>query len=213
MRARAAGARPGRRAVLNFRCLARLTLSLLGAGAAWLSGCGPSLTTVHEGTVRFEHCYRLDLETSASTTQRTACWKSWLGSYTYGQSRDRIDYARRRLHAIASENATQPELRIAGEPSPEQRQFYLVVPAPTSVHATPPPVATVYQPNDAAVADAGEPAPEHAKSPPAEDCATSCRSAWQSCDTTCATDAGAPKKGKACACKDGYAKCMRGCFE
>ena len=30
----------------------------LGLGAA----CGPSVQSIHEGNVRFEHCYRLDLE-------------------------------------------------------------------------------------------------------------------------------------------------------
>ncbi|HEY3495545.1 MAG TPA: hypothetical protein VGK73_12700 [Polyangiaceae bacterium] len=176
---------------------------------------------MHEGTIRFEHCYRLDLETSATVTQRRACWELWLESYTYGQSRDRIEYARRRLNAIADESQRPPELRLEGDRPPEQRQFYLVVPSPTSVHATPPPVATVYRPLATDAADAGsDAAPENAKTPPAEGCAASCRSAWQSCETGCSADAGPPKpaaggkeKPAACACKDDYSKCMRGCFD
>lgn len=175
---------------------------------------------MHEGTVRFEHCYRLDLESAASTNQQRACWTLWLDSYTYGQSGDRIDYARRRLNAIGSGNQEPPTLHLAGEQPTEQRQFYLVVPAPTSVHTTPPPVATVYHPNADDAGDAGGGrAPENAKSPPSDGCSASCRSAWQSCDATCGadagvtSDAGAKKSATACACKDEYSKCMRRCFE
>jgi hypothetical protein len=170
---------------------------------------------VHEGSVRFEHCYRLDLESAASEQQRSACWSLWLDSYTYGQSRDRIEYARKRLASLADHDAERPELRVAGEQRPEQRQFYLVVPAPSSVHATPPPVATAYQPTPAAEAgDAGDKAPENAKSPPAESCATSCRSAWESCESAAGADAGAPNpKTSATPCTEKYGKCMRECFE
>jgi hypothetical protein len=123
-----------------------LRLSLALAAPLLGAGCGPSLTTVHEGTIRFEHCYRLDLESAASANQRSACWALWLDSYTYGQSRDRIDYARRRLNAIGSGNHEPPTLHVAGERPTEQRQFYLVVPAPTSVHTTPAPSSTTVGP-------------------------------------------------------------------
>jgi hypothetical protein len=190
-------------------------LGLLLAGAALAQACGPSLTTVHEGTVRFEHCYRLDLEAGVNAQQRTACWTHWLNSYTYGQSRDRIDYARRRLDAIADSNRESPELRLAGEQRSEQRQFYLVVPAPSSVHATPPPIATAYQPAaDANRADAGTSAAESANTPPADACAASCKSSWQSCDKTCSVDPATPKRpAPPCTCKDDYSTCMRRCFE
>jgi len=59
--------------------------------------CGPSVQSIHEGGVRFEHCYRLDLDEEVTPGHREACWKEWLASYTYGQSADRIDYARRRI--------------------------------------------------------------------------------------------------------------------
>src|SRR5664279_5049259 len=69
---------------------------LLCAGGA----CGPSVQSINEGNVRFEHCYRLDLEVDAAPTHREACWKEWLGLYTYGQPRDRIEYARKRARAF-----------------------------------------------------------------------------------------------------------------
>ncbi len=170
------------------------------------AACGPSLTTVHEGTIRFEHCYRLDLEPGANAAQRTGCWKLWLASYTYGQQRDRIDHARQRLTALSGGDVAHAELRVAGDPRPEERQFYLVVPGPTSVHATPPPIATVLSPS-VAETRAAEAAGRNA--PPSESCAGSCRSAWRSCDASC-------KEGSALGC-DGcradYSTCMRGCFE
>jgi hypothetical protein len=194
---------------------------------ALLPACGPSLTTVHEGTIRFEHCYRLDLEAVANRDQQRACWSLWLDSYTYGQSRDRIEYARRRLTDIADQNGQHPELRLAGEQRTEQRQFYLVVPAPSSVHATPPPILAPYEPAPSADdSDAGTGAPQNAKAPPAEGCAASCKSAWQSCETLCSADADAgakpakpasgakpAKPASSCDCKESYGKCMRGCFK
>lgn len=41
-------------------------LTTLATGCAVLgaSSCGPSVQSIYEGNVRFEHCYRLDLDTS-----------------------------------------------------------------------------------------------------------------------------------------------------
>src|SRR4051812_7439067 len=64
--------------------------------------CGPSVQSIYEGNVRFEHCYRLDLEVDTAPTHRRACWSEWLNLYTYGQPRDRIEYARRRLHSFTN---------------------------------------------------------------------------------------------------------------
>lgn len=176
-----------------------------GVGTALLVfggvACGPSLTTVHEGTVRFEHCYRLDLEPNEAKPERLGCWRLWLGSYTYGQPRDRIDHARRRLKSLANGDTTRPQLQIAGEHHPEERQFYLVVPGPTNIHAPPPPIATVEQPPEDA-----KPTPIPDKPPPAAGCADGCRDDWEAC---CTPDAGAGCDG----CKKTYTTCMRGCFK
>src|SRR5215831_1563542 len=107
------------------------------AGAA---ACGPSLATVHEGTVRFEHCYRVDLEPRVSSGYRLACWQSWITAYTTGQPRDRIEYAQRRYRSLENGDASTPELTLGPDHPEGARQFYLTVPAPTSVHAPPPPV-------------------------------------------------------------------------
>ena len=195
---------------MGLRALALFSLASVAA-----VGCGPSLTTVREGTIRFEHCYRMDLEPQAAPAQRRSCWQRWVGSYTLGQPRDRIEYAARRLSALDDRNGYAPELALGPDHRPEERQFYLVVPGPTSVHASPPPIATVVQTTETVEApDGGAPPSERAKTgepkqPPAASCAGSCQSAWQSCEATCATG-----KARECdACKSAYSRCMRGCFE
>ncbi len=199
------------------------SLLLVGLGCF---ACGPSLNTVHEGAVRFEHCYGVDLNPKAEAAQRKACWHLWVSSYTVGQPRDRIEYAQRRLHALDGDDDKCPKLALDRDHPPEARQFYLVVPTPTSVHTTPPPVATVVQAADAGVpveapsanaaktdavpASGSAKTSEGNKEPPAESCATRCRSAWAGCDGACAT----PSAKAICAdCKTAYTRCMRGCFQ
>jgi hypothetical protein len=206
------------------------------------AGCGPSLTTIHEGTLRFEHCYRIDLEPNAKAPQQKACWSRWLGQYTYGQPRDRIDYARRRLSALNETNGPEPELRLTGERRAEERQFYVVAPAPEDLHGPPPPVATAL-PATLGGSDATPMASaDSTKEPPASPCAKSCGSAWSSCEANCgapnetataaasSTGSSAPPNtskaasgkaaggksgvGRGCdACASAYGRCMRGCFE
>jgi hypothetical protein len=190
--------------------------------------CGPSLATVHEGAVRFEHCYGIDLDEHSSPMQRKACWQLWVTSYTVGQPRDRIEYAERRLHALAGDDDDCPRLALSGEHRAENRQFYLVVPAPTSVHTPPPPIATVVRdpardPSDAGAepsltkAAGGAPGTgakaaktEPDTEPPSASCATGCRDDWENCNATCTADV---RTQKCAQCKTDYAKCMRGCFE
>lgn len=50
--------------------------------------------------MQFEHCYGLDMGTAAPEAKRS-CWRTWFASYTYGQSRDRIDYAARRMNQLS----------------------------------------------------------------------------------------------------------------
>src|SRR6187402_2146131 len=134
--------------------------------------CGPSVQSIYEGNVRFEHCYRLDLEVDTAPTHRRACWTEWLSMYTYGQPRDRIEYARRRVHSFASGDVNRPTLEIGDNKKAEARQFYLVVPAPTSVHAPPPPIATRWN-GDGRTA----PTTEQVQAPqaPQDQCSVACR--------------------------------------
>ncbi len=188
----------------------RLALALAIAGLLVAGACGPSVQSIYEGNVRFEHCYRLDLEVDTAPTHREACWKEWLSLYTYGQPRDRIEYARRRAQAFAAGDVNRPTLDVAPEDAKktEARQFYLVVPSPTSVHAPPPPIATRWY------ADAGSaPAPttEQAAAP-ADTCVTACRDKHTLCAHPCDPDA-SPLDPACKSCDSDYKACMKRCFQ
>ena len=180
-------------------------------GPALTASCGPSVQSIYEGDVRFEHCYRLDLELDVATTHRQACWTTWLDRYTYGQSRDRLEYARRRVRAFATGDTDRPALRVGENQQTDSRQFYLVVPAPTSVHAPPPPIATrMNAVPDAPPSNSAELAKTSEKPAPGEDCAGACRSSFSSCNQACDPAAKSP----ACkSCDPDYKKCMARCFE
>jgi len=179
---------------------------VFGLAAAAAFSCGPSVQSIYEGNVRFEHCYRLDLDLDIAPSHRETCWKQWLRSYTYGQARDRIEYARRRVRAFASGDPGRPLLNLS-EHRPEARQFYLVVPAPTSIHAPPPPIATQVNPTAPVVV------PSVASSAaPGASCASECDRAWQSCQAACGPDGGASEP--ACqSCEPDYKSCMKRCYE
>jgi hypothetical protein len=177
--------------------------------------------SIYEGDVRFEHCYRLDLELDVATTHRQACWTAWLDRYTYGQSRDKLEYARRRVRAFAGGDTDKPTLRLSQTQAQEDaRQFYLVVPAPTSVHASPPPIATLTnRPTAPAPAASDVPAPSNSTEAPAkprdrvtpgEDCSSACRGAFSSCNQACDP---ATKSAACKSCDPDYKKCMQRCFE
>jgi hypothetical protein len=186
---------------VRFRVAASLLL-MLGA-------CGPSVQSIYEGNVRFEHCYRLDLEVDTAPTHREACWKEWLSMYTYGQPRDRIEYARRRVHAFAGGDVDRPSLNVGDTKKAEARQFYLVVPAPTSVHAPPPPIATRWYGDAGTPADAAS--AERAVAP-GDQCSTTCRDTHSGCTTSCASDAGKSDPG-CMTCDQDYKSCMKRCFQ
>ena len=196
---------------LRFRWAIVSLLVLLAAGA-----CGPSVQSIYEGNVRFEHCYRLDLEVDTAPTHRHACWSEWLNLYTYGQPRDRIEYARRREHSFANGDIARPTLEIGDDKKAEARQFYLVVPAPTSVHAPPPPIATRwYGDAGTAPAAASSPTTEQVAVPtpaPEDQCAGECRDKLSICQRTC-TPKGAKPTPACKICDSDYKLCMKRCFQ
>ena len=176
------------------------------------AGCGPSVQSIYEGNVRFEHCYRLDLEVDTAPTHRRACWTEWLGMYTYGQPRDRIEYARRRVHAFSNGDVDRPRLDIGDDKKTEARQFYLVVPAPTSGRAPPPPIATRWYGDAGTEAAPPTAEPEPTRQAPQDKCSAACRDAFSNCDGPCGPDAGKPEP--ACKlCNADYKTCMKRCFQ
>lgn len=191
-------------------------VALIGFVAA--VACGPSVQSIYEGNVRFEHCYRLDLEVDTAPTHRRACWSEWLSLYTYGQPRDRIEYARRRVHSFANGDIARPTLDIGDDRKAEARQFYLVVPSPTSAHAPPPPIATRWY-GDAGPAPTAPTAPSAATTEqvvtrvpaPEEKCNETCRDGLADCRRPC-VDTGKPE-ATCKICDSDYKACMKRCFQ
>ncbi len=74
----------------------------------FLLGCGASIQALYEGNVRFEHCMALDAELGVKAAFRRACWTEWLTFYTYGQTRDRVNYARQRYQQLKQPSTSSP---------------------------------------------------------------------------------------------------------
>jgi hypothetical protein len=83
---------------------------------------------IHESSVRFEHCYRLDMDTAIAASHRLHCWRDWTHTYAEGQSQDRVEYARRRI--IALESGDNRLVTIHTAPRPQARLFSFVEPEP-----------------------------------------------------------------------------------
>lgn len=111
-------------------------LALVGFG---LQACGPSVQFIYEGNIRFEHCYRLDFDENIAPTHRKVCWEDWLARYTRGQTRDRLEYATRRIGAIvAGDRGTLTLHMDRPHESGVSGSNRIPAPVPTSLHAPPP---------------------------------------------------------------------------
>lgn len=174
-----------------------LAVGLVVLFVASIVSCGASIQAVYEGDVRFEHCMALDARADVPRGLRMTCWGEWRTFYSYGQTLDRIEYARGREKALSE---SQP---VGDVPKPPPIAPP-AVPEPTSVLVPPPMMLAVDggradAPSDAA--DAGEPPP-----PPAAACSADCEHAFRFCQQECKTS---PCE-KTCAAK--YKRCMHRCF-
>src|SRR3954468_18095049 len=88
-------------------------LALLG-GCSLAGACGPSFEVLAEGGLRFVHCDRLDLDAKIAPSHRLHCWREWRRMYTYGQTRDRVEYAQRRIAEVVSGDTDPPFQLPAG---------------------------------------------------------------------------------------------------
>jgi len=175
-------------------------LGAAGAVVLVTASCGASINAVYEGDVRFEHCMALDTQKQVKPTIRKACWDEWTKFYTFGQTRDRVEYAKLRMKQLhAASDFEESDLGT------EETQVSSAVPEPTSALAPPPMMLAV----DAgaggadadAAADATPPLP-----PPGAACAKTCETTWGECRGACL----APICEKTCTSQ--YKKCMRKCF-
>lgn len=187
--------------------LAFFSATLLVAGAA---ACGPSFQAVYECDVRFEHCYAMD-ENPVSREAKRECWRTWLGAYTYGQSRDRVDYATTRVTQLSLDPSALAEATDDGGLS--LSPLAAVAPVPTNAFAPPPNVASpdAGTPARIAVVDAGLRAPD-------ADCSDACTRHWAICHDGCG-DAGPAartargSKTLTCGeCDRAYKICVPACF-
>jgi hypothetical protein len=162
---------------------------------------------VYECDVRFEHCYALD-QSAVQPDAKKDCWRDWLHGYTYGQSRDRIEFAATRFSEL-SLDPTLPNEDVRG-PRPRRPERPVAAPVPTSAFAPPPNVAEGHiaqESSSSPVKTGTKDTSVHAAAPqaPGADCAQTCGEKWNACRATC--------KDRACdACDKAYRACMPGCF-
>jgi hypothetical protein len=194
--------------------VASAVAALVCAGGT-IAGCGASYQAVYEGEVRFEHCYRLDLEAKVPLTYRRECWREWTEFYTYGQSRDRLEYAERRVRELSGQmsgTASSSSAADAGSPTPPS----VLAPAPTNPFEPPPLIQKVASPEagpdapaDAAAASLNPAASAAAQGPPGQGCMGHCTKSWKQCVGACDRD-----KLKPCrtTCDIRYRGCVGHCL-
>jgi hypothetical protein len=220
----------------------RVLLGLASAASAAVLACGPGFQAVYEGNSRFEHCYGLEETPQATMREKADCWRDWSDHYTYGQTRDRIQYAIARYVALSqAPNVPTDEALMMAAPGVTPRVSTITAPAPSNAFAPPPKVLDVdggsgyvgvAPPPSAAGTAATAPAvdPRTTKAvtgvkdagaaPPPDD-RSNARSELPGalcsdrCTTTlaaCRETAKADAGDAAKACEPAYKKCMRGCF-
>jgi hypothetical protein len=186
----------------------RLRFPLLLAFGAF--ACGPSFQAVYESDVHFEHCYALD-ESPATADSKEECWRVWLRGYTYGQSRDRVEYAAMRFSQL-SLGPTLPSEEVR-DARPRRRAPAQGAPMPTNAFAPPPNLAA----SASAVPGAAPPLParDSPSRAPGAECSDGCAQRWSACRDAC--DAAQrhsqdPKSGGCDGCDRTYRACVPGCF-
>lgn len=170
--------------------------SALGA-AAWralaascalanLAGCGPSFEAIQEGDLRFAHCDRLDIDPNISPSHRLHCWREWRRVYTYGQTRDRVEYAQRRIAEVVSGD-TEPGFVL---PSGERPRDPTSGPSVLSPEVPPPAMVAAPATPAAPAEPAASPPGDVPASPPNDEaCRSYCKADEARCAPECATSA------------------------
>ncbi len=211
------------------RSFLRIPKAVLLLGACSFASCGPNVQMIYEGNVRFEHCYRLDLDQTIAPPHRRACWQDWLARHTYGQTGDRLTHARQRL--VELDGGDQSTLPLQVDAGAQRLQTGAAVPMPTSIHNAPP--AKAVEPEAVASATAPRVNPP-VPSPPENDCSNACREQWNDCAPACnelptsniGSESATPtlpaaaspvtnqknEKMECIACARAFKACMRRCF-
>jgi hypothetical protein len=113
---------------------------IVGAALVSWAGCGPSVQFIYEGNIRFEHCYRLDFDPNIAPSHRKACWEDWSQRFPRGQTRDRLEYAKRRIDSLAGGERGTLNLNLlaAADAGVDPSTALQPAPAPTNAHSPPP---------------------------------------------------------------------------
>ena len=177
-------------------------------GALAVAACGTSAQSIYEGNVRFEHCYRLDLDRSISPSHRETCWREWLSTYSYRQTDDRIEHAKARIRLLSTGETSPPGLDLDGGQAATAPNL---TPVPTSAHSPPPATAAAPVPVDSGPVVTERPAEGPPPVPyPRAECQRACAAKFQTCAPGCEPE---KQSKKACAaCERDYLGCMRKCL-
>jgi hypothetical protein len=173
-----------------------IAAAILAGGG--LLACGASIRGLYEGDVRFEHCMALDARPDVKPTLRRACWDEWVSFYTFGQPRDRTDYARLRETQLSSASDFDEA------DAPAARAKAAAVPDPTSALA-PPPMMMIAATTDGGPPDAGPPEPLDPRTAAHARCAAECLQGFETCQKSCLV----PACGRACSAR--FARCNGRC--
>ena len=188
---------------------------VLAAVAVAALACGPSFQAIYEGDAQFEHCYAIDDAPNAPMMRKAECWSDWTKHYTYGQTRDRVEYATMRYRALSRVPSLPTDEAMMGAAPGEGRNSNITTPAPTNAFAPPP--KTIGE-TDGGAAPSAPPTSVAASvppgtvedghtvvSPPRTSCVDGCGNVWQDCKSGC-TAKGCDK------CDKTYGKCVKACF-
>jgi hypothetical protein len=196
--------------------------------------CGPSYQAIHEGDARFEHCYAIDEGAAASMDDKSHCWHDYREHYSFGQARDRLNYAARREQLLARSQAI-PTDEAMMEAAPGQVAVVPNAPAPTNAFIPPPqmlqpPQPTPPQPTAAVTAPivpgpqrepsvnlprmsiTSQPASQGTVEAPGASCANHCSDSWRACQRTCGTGPATAAKAGCEQCTKSHRTCMAACF-
>jgi hypothetical protein len=187
----------------------RIYVLATGLGLAGVSACSMTYQSVYEGDVRFEHCYRLDEERGIPLGEKRTCWHDWTQKYTYGQTRDRIEYALARERTLGQAQALGERSAPPGAANTFSNS--VAAPQPTNAFAPPPPTLSAdgggtaspeRPPTVSGLVQAAAPP----LSAPGATCGGTCGKTWAQCTEQC--------KGSTCqsGCDERYKNCMRSCF-
>ena len=200
------------------------------AVAAAAAACGPSFQAIHEGSSRFEHCYALEEDPRTAMHEKADCWRDWSEHYTFGQTRDRIQYATARYVALSQANVPTDEALMMAAPGVTPRVSTITAPAPTNAFAPPPKVLDAdggegtptvqmgdQSPGHLPEIDAGAPEVTTVELPaplPAAACTDACGATFRDCASGCVAVPGPQSKDRACpTCEKKYKACVRACLK